>query len=161
MNAVASRTAATLLADRRGVGRSGRGVGRSIGPANGAGNKVRGSRWYEHQEPLDDRAVAPDRGQALPVPLAATGRTPRASSRSGPSCFSAPSRRKRRVGRRVLCPGEPPAQGVRPEKSRQFRLPGVSSTDGSPSSTATAISSTETDPGLWRRSTHPANAASR
>ena len=65
------------------------------------------ARWH----PIAGQALR----SRLPPPAA-----PRASSRSGPSCFSAPSRRKRRVGRRVLCPGEPPAQGVGREISHHF-----------------------------------------
>jgi len=44
------------------------------------------ARWH----PIDRKSP--------PVPSAATGRTPRASSRSGPSCFSVPSLRKRWAG---------------------------------------------------------------
>jgi hypothetical protein len=34
-----------------------------------AEKQVRGSRWYEHQEPLDDRAVAPDRPKKPSSPV--------------------------------------------------------------------------------------------
>ncbi len=49
--------------------------------------------------------------------------------------FSAPSHRKRWVGRRVLCPREVPAQGVGEENFQQFLDVGVSSTDRPRSST--------------------------
>ena len=97
---------------------------------------MRGSRWYEHQEPLDDRAVAPDRPEQLSDPaMTATGRRRgQARDLDLPSVLPIPAANGR-FGRQSSMPPRAAAQGVPKYFSRDFSGLGVSSTDPWSSST--------------------------